>query len=169
MTGERRRRVRGDRRSQELGNTIAETMAAAIDTSLYPKSRIDIYVNVLQADGGNVCAAINAACLALVDAGIPMRDLVSSCAAGIVDGELVVDPNHAEENARGAAPLPIALLPGEGHIVYAQLAARVPAQRYETVQGAAVAACRVVHEFMVRVVRAHALELAEVRGSGGKS
>ena len=43
---------------------------------------------VLQADGGTRCAAINAALLALADAGIPMRDMVAACAAGYLDGGL---------------------------------------------------------------------------------
>jgi hypothetical protein len=37
---------------------------------------------VLQADGGTRCAAINAAVLALADAGVPLRDLAGACAAG---------------------------------------------------------------------------------------
>lgn len=32
------------------------------------------------------CAAINAATLALINAGIPMKDFVVSCAAGCIDG-----------------------------------------------------------------------------------
>ena len=42
---------------------------------------------VLQADGGTRCAAINAALLALADAGVPMRDMVAACAAGYLDGQ----------------------------------------------------------------------------------
>ncbi len=44
-------------------------------------------LQVLQADGGTRCAAINAALLALADAGIPMRDMVAACAAGYLDGQ----------------------------------------------------------------------------------
>ena len=47
-----------------------QTFEAAILTELYPRSQIDIYVEVLQADGGNLCACINAATLALIDAGL---------------------------------------------------------------------------------------------------
>lgn len=38
---------------------------------------------MLQADGGTRCAAINAAVLALASAGVPLRDLAGSCAAGV--------------------------------------------------------------------------------------
>ena len=49
------------------------------------RSQIDIFVEVLQADGGNLCACINAATLALIDAGIPLRDYVTACTASLVN------------------------------------------------------------------------------------
>ncbi len=55
-------------------------------TSLFPRSQIDIFVQILQADGGTRCASINAATLALINAGIPMKDFVVSCAAGCIEG-----------------------------------------------------------------------------------
>lgn len=64
---------------------------------------IDIYVQVLQSDGGelslkypilltflcsdagNKCACINAATMALIDAGIPMKDFVCATSAGYIE------------------------------------------------------------------------------------
>jgi ribonuclease PH len=40
-------------------------------------------VEVLQADGGNYCACVNAATLALIDAGIPLKDYVTACTASL--------------------------------------------------------------------------------------
>ena len=37
-----------------------------------------------KADGGNYCACVNAATLALIDAGIPLVDYVSACTASLV-------------------------------------------------------------------------------------
>ncbi len=56
---------------------------ATIKTELYPRSQIDIFVEVLQADGGNYCACVNAATLALIDAGIPLKDYVTACTASL--------------------------------------------------------------------------------------
>ncbi|KAG2554749.1 hypothetical protein PVAP13_9KG590000 [Panicum virgatum] len=81
-TGDRRRKPKGDRRSTEISLVIRQTMEASILTELMPRSQIDIFVQVLQADGGTRSACINAATLALADAGIPMRDIVTSCSAG---------------------------------------------------------------------------------------
>lgn len=70
----------------EIALIIEQTFESAIMVELMARSQIDIYVQVLQADGGVRCAAINAATLALIDAGIPMKDFVVACSAGFVDG-----------------------------------------------------------------------------------
>ena len=75
-TGERKRRPRGDRKSLEMSQHLKQTFEATIKTELYPRSQIDIFVEVLQADGGNYCACVNAATLALIDAGIPLKVVV---------------------------------------------------------------------------------------------
>ncbi|KAL0397972.1 UNVERIFIED_CONTAM: Exosome complex component RRP41 [Sesamum calycinum] len=87
-TGDRMRKPKGDRRSTEISLVIRQTMEACILTNLMPRSQIDIFVQVLQADGGTRSACINAATLALADAGIPMCDLVTSCSAGYLNGTL---------------------------------------------------------------------------------
>jgi len=45
-TAERKRRPRGDRRSVEMTRHLERTFAAAILTHLYPRSQIDIFVEV---------------------------------------------------------------------------------------------------------------------------
>nr|GMC58337.1 exosome complex component RRP41 homolog [Ipomoea batatas]GMC68517.1 exosome complex component RRP41 homolog [Ipomoea batatas] len=84
-TGDRMRKPKGDRRSTEISLVIRQTMEACILTHLMPRSQIDIFVQVIQADGGTRSACINAATLALADAGIPMRDIVTSCSAGYLN------------------------------------------------------------------------------------
>ncbi|KAJ7533227.1 hypothetical protein O6H91_13G038500 [Diphasiastrum complanatum] len=100
-TGERRKRGKGDRRSTEISLVIRQTMESAILTHLLPRSQIDIFVQVLQADGGTRSACINAAALALADAGIPMRDLVASCAAGFLNNTPLLDLNYTEDSGGG--------------------------------------------------------------------
>ena len=43
----------------------------------------------MKADGGNYCACVNAATLALIDAGIPLVDYVSACTASLVSSIFV--------------------------------------------------------------------------------
>lgn len=48
FSGERKNRPRGDRKSQEMSMHLRQALTAAIKTELYPRSQIDIYVEVLQ-------------------------------------------------------------------------------------------------------------------------
>ncbi|CAM8974827.1 unnamed protein product [Rhodiola kirilowii] len=100
-TGDRMRKSKGDRRSTEISLVIRQTMEACILTHLMPRSQIDIFVQVLQADGGTRSACINAATLALADAGIPMSDMVTSCAAGYLNNTPLLDLNYVEDSAGG--------------------------------------------------------------------
>ena len=69
----------------EIALALRQIFEAVILTNLFPRSQINISVQILQADGGNLCTAINVACLALLDAGIPMKDMVVACSAGFLD------------------------------------------------------------------------------------
>lgn len=72
-SGERKRKPRGDRKSQERSLELRRAMEAIIHLELHPRSQIDIFVEVLQVDGSDYCASVNAATLALIDAGIPIK------------------------------------------------------------------------------------------------
>lgn len=64
---------------------------------MFPRSGIDVFIEVLQADGGTRTAGLTAASVALADAGIPMKDLAIGVAIGKVNGTLVVDVNELED------------------------------------------------------------------------
>jgi len=72
-SGERKRRPRGDWKSQERSAQLRHAMEAIIHLELYPRSQIDVFVEVLQVDGSDYCASVNAATLALIDSGIPIK------------------------------------------------------------------------------------------------
>ncbi|KAK4048541.1 Exosome non-catalytic core component [Microbotryomycetes sp. JL201] len=67
-----------DRRTIELAASLKATFEPVILLHLYPRSAIDIYIQVLEVDGSLLQAAINATTLALVSAGIPLTDYVCS-------------------------------------------------------------------------------------------
>ena len=69
MSGERRRRTRRDRRVQELRQAVQATLEQAVLLELLPDSELEVFVQVLQADGGERTACINAAVLAVANAG----------------------------------------------------------------------------------------------------
>ena len=116
---EERKRPGPDRRSYELSKVSREALEPVILTSFFPRSVIDVFVEVLQADAGTRTAGINAAAVALADAGIPMKSMISSCAAGKVADTIVLDPMKEEDNF-GQADLPIAMTPN-GEITLLQM------------------------------------------------
>lgn len=108
------------RREIELSKVIREALESVIFTEMFPRTGIDIFIEVLQADGGTRTAGLTAASLALADAGIPMKDLAIGIAIGKINGILVVDINELEDSY-GEADLPIGILPNLGEIVLFQL------------------------------------------------
>jgi len=103
-----RKRPAPGRREKEISMIISDCLEPILFLELYPGTAFEIYIEVIDADGGTRCASTTAASLALADAGVPMRSLVTSLAVGKIDGELVVDLSGIEDKA-GDADLPIAI------------------------------------------------------------
>ncbi|MCS7143777.1 MAG: exosome complex exonuclease Rrp41 [Archaeoglobaceae archaeon] len=112
---EERKRPGPDRRSVEISKVSKEAFETIIMKELFPRSVVDIFVEVLQADAGSRTACINAASVALVDAGIPVKGMLTSVAVAKVDGTLVLDPMKEEDNF-GEADMPFAFLIRGGKI-----------------------------------------------------
>lgn len=165
-TGERRRRGKSDRRATEITKAIRNTLEQTILTELMPRSQIDIYVQVLQADGGTRCACINAAFLALAAAAVPMRDIVASCAAGYLESTALLDLNYMEDSG-GGPDVALAIHPNfDSKVVLLQQDNRVGIETFEEVMELAVAGCRAVAEFMRGQLLEHTRMLAARRAAG---
>jgi len=147
---EERRRPGPDRRSHELSKVGREALEPVILTSYFPRSVIDVFVEILQADAGTRTAGINAASVALADAGIPMRSLISSCAAGKVGGEIVLDPMKEEDNF-GDADMPIAMTPA-GEITLLQMDGGLTIDEFHEALELARSGCRQIYEVQRRVL-----------------
>jgi len=121
-----------------------------------------VYLHVLQTDGGELPCAINAASLALVDAGVAARDMAVACAAGRVAGETVVDLNYMEQNS-GGVYLPVAILPKRNKIVLAMMDSKLPLEVFEEVLQVAMEACQEVYSVLQNEVREHASKVLSSR------
>lgn len=107
------------RREIELSKVIREALAPALFLNEYPRTVIDVFTNVIEADGGTRTASIIAASVALADAGIAMRDLVAAIAVGKIGDILVLDINGLEDQY-GNGDMPIAMMPKTGEITLIQ-------------------------------------------------
>jgi len=138
---EERKSPAPSRREMELSKVIREALDPSVFLEYYPRTSIDVFTEVLQADGGTRCASITAASLALADAGIPMRDLVVACAAGKVEGHLVLDLNDAEDKV-GEADVPLAFMPNLNAVTLLQMDGMLTTDEFEKVVNLALNGCK---------------------------
>ncbi len=118
------------RREIELSKVIREALEPVVISELYPRAAIDVFVEVLQADGGTRTTGVTAASLALADAGIPMRALVGGVAVGKVEGVLVLDIDEVEDNL-GEADMPVAAAPDINKVTLLQLNGVLTQEEFE--------------------------------------
>ena len=85
-----------DKRSIEFESNLKSMFASLILSDSLEHSEIEIHAQVLQDDGSTESAAINAISLALVHAGVPMKDLLVSCSSGAYNGVSLVDLTYME-------------------------------------------------------------------------
>jgi exosome complex component RRP41 len=133
------------RRELELSKVIREALEPAIMSEYFPRATIDIIIEVLQADAGTRCAGITAASLALADAGIPMRELVAACAAGKVEGKVVLDLSDIEDK-QGDADLPVAFMPKSNVIGLLQMDGSLTEEEFKQALDLATNACRRIYD-----------------------
>jgi len=138
---EERKSPAPSRREHEISKVIRESLEPAIFLEYYPRTSIDLFIEVLQADGGTRCAGVTAASLALADAGIPMRDLIVACASGKIDGQLAVDLSDAEDK-KGEADVPVALMPNLNAITLLQMDGQLTLEEFENAIELSLEGCK---------------------------
>ncbi len=133
------------RREIEISKVVRQALEPAIILEDYPRSAIEVYMEVLQSDGGSRCAALSAASVALADAGINMRDLVAGCAAGKVGGEIALDIDDTEDK-EGEADMPTAIMPSLGVVTLFQLDGNLTQAEFEKTFEYAINGCMKVYK-----------------------
>ena len=142
---EERKRPGPDRRSVEISKVTREAIEPVLFLELYPRSAIDVFIEVLQADAGTRTTGITAAAVALADAGIPMRDLVSAVAVGKVDDTIVLDLTK-QEDQWGTSDMPVAALPRKKLITLLQMDGHFTAEEFKRALDLAFKGCEQIYE-----------------------
>lgn len=164
---ERRRRGRGDKRILELASTIRSTFEPVIQTSLYPRTQIDIFVQILAQDGSVLSACINATTLALVTAGIPLLDFVCAVSGGVHTTSPLLDLTLLEEN--DVPHVTVGIMPRTGRVTLATMETRLHAERFEEIFRLACDAGKVLHEEMKTAVKNKTEGLLNAFEAGSKN
>lgn len=157
-----RKRPGPDRRSVEISKVISEAFSSVVFKEQFPRTSVDIFIEVLQADAGTRCAGLTAASVALADAGVPMRDLVASCASGKIGGVVCVDLNKEEDNF-GDADCPMAIVHGTGEIVLLQMDGHLTYEEFQKAMGLSINAANQIYEMQRDALRRrYSLTLDEI-------
>ncbi|XP_051253524.1 exosome complex component RRP46 isoform X2 [Dicentrarchus labrax] len=83
-------------RSQE--QCVRETCEASLLLTLHPRSSLTLILQVIHDAGSLLSCCLNAACMALMDAGLPMSCLFCGVTCAIdTDGQIITDPTAAQE------------------------------------------------------------------------
>ncbi|EEB08050.2 exosomal 3'-to-5' phosphorolytic exoribonuclease Ski6 [Schizosaccharomyces japonicus yFS275] len=154
---DRKKRHRSDKRIQEQCVAIQRTFEQAIQVELYPKSQISISLNVLEDDGGAIATCINAATLALIDAGIAMVDYVCCATAGIYETQVLLDLNTNEES--DISWMTVGVLGTKGKVTYLKQETKLSLDLFEPALTTAIAGCDHIALQMQKVVRQSAKTL----------
>lgn len=143
------------RRSKEIGLVTTNALAPVLDLTEYPKTVIDVYVELLQTDAGTRCAGICAASMALADAGVKMKDLVCAVSCGVVGGTPVADLDYSEEAYEGGSvDIPIAIMPRTGEITLLQLDGTLTQEQFKQAIKLAREGCGKIYEVQKAALRA---------------
>ena len=126
------------KKERQLSQQILNAVDASILTEKYPKTLISINVCILQACGGELSACIMAASLALLDAGIEIKDIVTSCT--VMKGTLIgsnpanppedfLDPSDVDMEQvkrEGRCMITLSSMPSLGMLTSISMAGRYP-------------------------------------------
>ncbi len=134
-----------DRRSTELSKVIRLSLEPVLFLDDYPKITVDGFIEIIQADGSTRVTGINALSLALATAGIPMRDMVSACSVGKINGTLVVDLNGIEDN-NSESDVAVAMVSSSNMVTLLQMDGVLSKEEFMKLLGMAKDTCKKVYE-----------------------
>ncbi len=151
-----RKRPGPSRRSQEISKVTEWALSPVIDLNQFPNTVIDVQIYILQADAGTRTAGINAASLALAHAGIPMRDLVCSLAAGKLDKELIIDLTKEEEDFKegeGATDFALAKVANSDEFTLLQMDGKIQPALVSELTVLAAEVCKQIYEVQKKALK----------------
>jgi len=133
------------RRSEEISKVCEWALSSVVDLSEFPNTVVDVFIQIPQADAGTRVAGINAAAMALAQAGVPMKEMVSAIAVGKVDKTIVVDVNYDEEHYKEgecSTDIPMAFTSNSQKITLLQLDGRISTKEMAEAIEAGKVACQ---------------------------
>ncbi|MFX1311109.1 MAG: exosome complex exonuclease Rrp41 [Promethearchaeota archaeon] len=155
-----RKRPAPGRREKEISMIVSDCLEPVLFLELYPGTSFEVFIEVMDADGGTRCASTTVAALALADAGVPMKSLVSAVAIGKIDGKIVVDLSGVEDKA-GEADLPCAITWYNEEISLLQFDGDMDLDEMNQFMELAIESLRQIHEKQLKALKSKYITLKE--------
>jgi exosome complex component MTR3 len=139
-----------DAQERDYGQIVASALTPCVRLDKYPKSAVDVFVTVLQADGDAavLAASITVASMALVDAGIELYDVAVATSMGYVDTCLYADCTESETVVVDGE-LVVARMPTLGEVCHVHHSGAVDMDLAIKAIEQATEACSKIHSVMV--------------------
>ncbi|MFX1337507.1 MAG: exosome complex exonuclease Rrp41 [Promethearchaeota archaeon] len=164
-----RKRPAPGRREKEISMIISDCIEPVLFLELYPGTAFEVFIEVIDADGGTRCASTTVASIALADAGVPMKSLVTSVAVGKIDGEIVVDLSGIEDKA-GEADLPLAITWFNNEISLLQFDGAMDVEEFNKCLTLGKEAAEKIYQIQLNALRSKYISIQEsVSGSSNAS
>ena len=143
------------RREKEISMVVRQALEPVLFLEQYPNTTIDVFIQVMSADGGTRCASVTAAACALADMGIPMKDLVTGVAVGKIGDKIILDLSDKEDKWEegGATDMPIAVIVNEKKISLLQLDGQITVEQYEEMLDLVMKGAKEIYEIQKEALR----------------
>ncbi len=154
------------RRSKEISMIISNALSNVVDLERFPGTVIDVQIMILQANASTRCAAINAAAMALAQAGVVMKEMVSSVSIGKIDDKIVTDITKEEEDyeeGEGATDIPFTMTSRKKDVVHLQLDGKIQTTRFREAIEAAKNACDKILKYQERALKGEKIDEGDKR------
>merc|ERR1719342_171412 len=139
-------------KDRDREETITRTCTAAVLTTLHPRTAVTVNLQEMQDGGCIVSTCINAACLALLDASVPMRFLIAAVTVIITkDGRIVTDPT-TKQAKQGVAEILLVFESREKGIITTIAEGRLDEKQFQQCIAAAKTASNSVFEFYRKTI-----------------
>jgi ribonuclease PH len=152
---------------RHLSSELHSALLPTICLEDFPKCTISIQATILQDDGSILTACITAGTLALVDAHVPLVDLVTSCTVAVMVGTsttttstYLCDPTQAEL-LQASAVICLAMTPNQKEVTLWSQSGRLSASMSNEAIGLCRDGCRTMHKFLREVWITKAEEQSE--------
>jgi len=157
-----RKRPGPARRSSEISYVTTKALEPVLQLEGLPKTVIDVYIMIIQADASTRCAGINAASMALANAGIPMNGLVSSVSIGKIGDNIVADLTKEEEDftvtkggeeIKAATDIPMAFMSRGNKISLLQLDGKIKPEELKEAMALGKKVCKKLAEIETKAIK----------------